>query len=79
MLRIVVMTAAFAIVITGVANAQLSIVDSLPGVWIDISGSGTALNLSDDGEVDIHRALAGEIFLIGRMLRVQTLQKPCGF
>jgi len=33
--------------------APVTIVNSIPGVFTDISGTGTALNLTDDAEVDI--------------------------
>lgn len=65
MLRIIVMTAAFAIAITGIANAQLSIVDTLSGTFIDISGSGTPLGLGDDGEVDIPTTVGNSVFAAG--------------
>jgi hypothetical protein len=53
--------AALVAVATSAANAQYSIVNNIPGTFIDISGSGTALNLSDDGAVNISTALFGDI------------------
>jgi hypothetical protein len=34
----------------------------LPGAWIEISGTGAALNLSDDGEVDIPTTVGNALF-----------------
>ncbi|MEZ6015668.1 MAG: hypothetical protein R3F49_11170 [Planctomycetota bacterium] len=43
----------------------LSIVDTLPGTWIDISGSGTPLSLFDDDEVDIVTTVGNSVFAAG--------------
>lgn len=56
---------AFVIAITGAANAQLSIVDNISGAWIDVSGTGTALNLSDDGEVNINTTVGNALLAAG--------------
>jgi hypothetical protein len=48
-----------------VAGAQLTIVDNLPGAWIDVSGTGTPLNLSDDGEVDISTTVGNSLLAAG--------------
>ncbi|MCP3915765.1 MAG: hypothetical protein GY711_09435 [bacterium] len=47
-----VLPASFAM-LSPLALAQTTMVDTYPGAFIDISGSGTALSISDDGEVDI--------------------------
>ncbi len=55
-----------ALAICGTANAgALIIVDDIAGVWIDISGTGLALNLSDDGEVDFNTAIGNSLFAAG--------------
>ena len=51
--------------IASVAGAQLTIVDNLPGAWIDVSGTGTPLNLSDDGEVDIATTVGNSLLAAG--------------
>ena len=51
--------------IASVAGAQLTIVDNLPGAWIDVSGTGTPLNLSDDGEVDINTTVGNAVLGAG--------------
>jgi hypothetical protein len=33
-------------------HTALTIVDNVPGTWIDISGTGAALGLDDDDSVD---------------------------
>ena len=44
------------------APAQLvTIVDTLPGTWMDISGTGAALGLADDGEVDVPNTVANAL------------------
>ncbi|MCH9058553.1 MAG: hypothetical protein IIB55_07990, partial [Planctomycetes bacterium] len=57
--------AAAAMCFAGAANAQLSWTNSLSGTWIDISTTGTALNLSDDGEVDIASTTSNAVFGAG--------------
>ncbi len=57
--------AAGALALAGTASAQLSIVDNLAGNWIDISSTGLALNLSDDGEVDFVTAVGNAVLGAG--------------
>jgi len=55
-----------ALVSAGIAAAQtVTIVDTLPATWIDISSTGTALNLSDDGEVNIATTIGNTLFAAG--------------
>jgi len=44
---------------------ELTITDCIPGEFIDISGTGTALNLADDGEVNINTTIGNAIFAPG--------------
>ena len=58
--------ALLALAICGTATAGgLSIVDNIGGTWIDISGSGLPLNLSDDGEVNFMTAIGNSVFAAG--------------
>ena len=57
--------AAGALAVTGTASAQLTIVDNIAGNWIDISSTGLALNLSDDGEVDFVSGVGNAVFAAG--------------
>ncbi len=41
------------------------IVSNLPGTWIDISGTGTPLSLTDDAEVDIPTTIGNSLFAAG--------------
>lgn len=51
---------------TTVTSAQqVQFVNSLPGTWIDISGTGTPLNLVDDGEVDITTTISNAVLAAG--------------
>jgi hypothetical protein len=43
----------------GAAHGQYSIVSNIPGTFMDISGTGTPLNLSDDGSANITTSLLG--------------------
>jgi hypothetical protein len=43
------------------ASAQLSIVNNVPGTFVDISGTGTALNLGDDTLVNITTTVANAL------------------
>lgn len=63
--KLIVGALAFVIAITGAASAQLTIVDNVPGAWIDISGSGTPLGLADDGEADIPTTVGNAVFAAG--------------
>ena len=56
---------ALALALTSAASAQLTIVDTIPGTFIDISGTGTALGLGDDGEADIATTVGNSIFGAG--------------
>lgn len=47
------------------ASAQLSIVDNLPGTFVDISGSGTPLNLGDDTLANITTSVGNSVFAAG--------------
>ena len=57
--------AAAAMCFAGAANAQVSWTNSLSGTWMDISTTGTALNLSDDGEVNITSTAGNSVFAAG--------------
>jgi hypothetical protein len=39
----------------------VNLVDNLPGTWIDISATGTPLNLADDGEVNINTTIGNVV------------------
>ena len=52
-------------VTTTTTAGTLSIVDNIGGTWIDISGSGLALNLSDDGEVNFFTTIGNSVFAAG--------------
>jgi len=43
----------------------VSIIDTIPGTWVDISGTGTALGLDDDGEVDITTTVGNAVLAAG--------------
>ncbi|MEZ6017014.1 MAG: hypothetical protein R3F49_17985 [Planctomycetota bacterium] len=43
----------------------LTIVDNLPGTWVDISTTGTPLSLADDAEVDISTTISNALFAAG--------------
>jgi len=45
--------------------ATCMLVSNLPGTWIDISATGTPLNLTDDGEVDIATTIGNATFPAG--------------
>jgi hypothetical protein len=45
--------------------ASCMLVSNLPGTWIDISATGTALNLTDDAEVDIATTIGNATFPAG--------------
>jgi hypothetical protein len=38
---------------------------SVPGTWVDISGTGTALNLADDGEINIPTTVGNALLAAG--------------
>ena len=46
-------------------SASHMFVSNLPGTWIDISATGTPLNLADDGEVDIPTTIGNSLFAAG--------------
>jgi MYXO-CTERM domain-containing protein len=50
---------------TSAASAQVTIVNNLPGSWIEINQTGTALNLSDDGAADIATTVSNALFAPG--------------
>lgn len=55
-----------ALILTGIAGAQtLKIVDNLPGTWIDISLTGTALNIANDEVADIASTVGNAVFPVG--------------
>ena len=39
--------------------------DSIPGTWVDISGTGAPLNLADDGEIDIPTTVGNALLAAG--------------
>ena len=45
--------------------SPVTIVDNLPGTWIDIATTGTPLSLSDDGEVDIPTTVGNNVLAAG--------------
>ncbi len=47
------------------ADAQVTIVDDRAGMFIDISATGTALGLSDDGEANITTTVGNALFPAG--------------
>jgi hypothetical protein len=53
------------LVVTEAPPPSLSIVNNLPGTWIDISATGTALNLADDAAVDIATTIGNSLFAAG--------------
>lgn len=53
------------ILLSGAALAQLQIVSNLGGTFTDISGSGTALNPTDDSEHNIFTTIGNKIFNAG--------------
>jgi hypothetical protein len=50
---------------TTAASAQLSITNALPGTFVDISGTGTALNLGDDTSANITTVIGNTLFAAG--------------
>lgn len=44
---------------------DLAFTDCLPGTFIDISGTGAALNLADDAEIDIPMTVSNALFAMG--------------
>ena len=44
---------------------RVTIVNNLPATWIDISATGTALNLADDASVDIATTIGNSLFAAG--------------
>ena len=46
---------------------NVSIVNNLPGSFVDISGTGTALSLLDDGEVDITTTIGNALLPAGQV------------
>jgi hypothetical protein len=55
------------LMLSGAALAQLQIVSNLGGTFTDISGSGTALNPSDDSEHNIVTTVGNLIFAAGNV------------
>ena len=53
------------VLLSGAALAQLQIVSNLGGTFTDISGSGTALNPTDDSEHNIVTTVGNKIFAAG--------------
>jgi len=51
--------------VAGAAFAQLSIVNNIGGTFVDISGTGTNLALSDDGEANITSTVGNFVFAAG--------------
>ncbi len=51
-----------------VAWGQLEIVDDLPGIFIDISGTGTPLGLSGDEEIPITTTISNAVFPGGQVI-----------
>jgi hypothetical protein len=47
------------------ASAQLSIVNNIPGTFLDISGTGTALGLGDDTLANITTTVGNSVFAAG--------------
>ena len=45
--------------------SPVTIVDNLPGTWIDISTTGAPLSLGDDGEVDIPTTIGNTVLAAG--------------
>ncbi len=45
--------------------SPVTIVDNLPGTWIDISTTGTPLSLADDGEADIPTTIGNTVLAAG--------------
>lgn len=50
---------------TSAASAQLNIVSNIPGTFVDISGTGTALNLGDDTSANITTTIGNSVFAAG--------------
>ena len=46
-------------------RSTLVFTNDAPGTWIEIAGTGTALNLVDDGEVDIPTTVGNSLFAAG--------------
>jgi hypothetical protein len=53
------------IFVTEAPPPSLTMVDNLPGTWIDISATGTALDLTDDGADDIWTNTGNSLFAAG--------------
>jgi hypothetical protein len=51
--------------VSSVNAFSVTIVDNIPGVFMDISGTGTALSLLDDEEVDITTTVGNSLFSAG--------------
>jgi hypothetical protein len=51
--------------VSAVNAFSVIIVDNIPGVFMDISGTGTPLSLSDDGEVNITSTVGNSLFSAG--------------
>jgi hypothetical protein len=63
------MCRALALIATGgmavSANAQIEIVNNVPGTWIDISATGNPLVLSDDQSVQIFNTVSNSLIPVG--------------
>ncbi|MEZ6017013.1 MAG: hypothetical protein R3F49_17980 [Planctomycetota bacterium] len=59
------LTAGLACALAPMAAAQLTIVSNLPGSFVDISGTGTPLSLTDDGAVDINTTIGNSLLSAG--------------
>ncbi|MCP3915155.1 MAG: hypothetical protein GY711_06340 [bacterium] len=64
-MRHVSLIAACLIAAASSASAQITIVDTMPGAFVDISGTGTALSLGDEGEVDITTTIGNTLLSAG--------------
>jgi len=53
------------VIVSETPPPSLTIVDNIPGTWIDISGTGTPLGLADDAEVDITTTISNALFAAG--------------
>ncbi|MGI9013017.1 MAG: hypothetical protein ACR2GY_02065 [Phycisphaerales bacterium] len=65
MKRILAATAALAIAGGALADHNTTIVDDRAGVFMDISGTGTALGLTDDGEASITTTIGNALLAAG--------------
>lgn len=50
---------------TSAASAQVTIVNNLPGSWIEINQTGTAMNLGDDSSTSFVTAVSNALFAAG--------------